>query len=721
MIAGTKNQHELNVGPALSPDGTRIAFLSSRELLSINLYLADVATGRVTEKLIETAGDPHFESLQFLGSAGAWSPDGTTIALAAIRKGRPVLALIDVERGKVTREIPVTSFDEIFHPAFSPDGKSVAISGQSAGYTDLAIVELSSERVTRLTNDVFADLQPNWSPDGQRLAFVSDRFGADLATLSFRGYGLANIDLADKAMKPIEVGLQGDAFNPQWSGDGASIFFISDAGGIRNAYKLDVASGRATPLTDVPTGVSGITPLSPAISLSAKGDRIGLSLFHRGTYEIHVVESMAPAPSVTRAQGDAALLPPVERQASLVAQQLTQPASGLPAPAPAEVVPYSPGLKLLGVSQQVGVAAVSGFGTYVGGGISFLFGDMLGEHLLGTSFVVNGGARDIGAEVIYLNRRSRWQWGLFGGRSPLVSGAASRTLDFQNGLVIDEYETFRITDSRVGAQTAYPLSRAVRVEFAGALRDVGFSRELQTQVFDGRTGELLSDETIDLSAPESMTFGQFSAAIIQDTAVFGATSPVRGTLGRLEFSPTVGGLRLTDVTVDYRRYVMPFRPFTLAGRIMHLGRYGIDSEDPRLSPMFLGYSTLVRGYDVGTFRASECNPTPQSTCPEFERLIGSRLLVTNLELRVPAVGLFNGRLDYGPVPVELFTFFDGGVAWTRQERPSFADGPRDWVSSAGFGARINIMGFLITELNMARPLDRPGRGWIFVFNLRPGF
>jgi hypothetical protein len=154
---------------------------------------------------------------------------------------------------------------------------------------------------------------------------------------------------------------------------------------------------------------------------------------------------------------------------------------------------------------------------------------------------------------------------------------------------------------------------------------------------------------------------------------------------------------------------------------MHFGRYGRDSEDSRLSPMFLGYSSLVRGYDVGTFRASECRPTAESSCPEFDRLIGSRLFVTNLELRVPAVGLFNGRLDYGPLPIELFAFVDGGVAWTRTEKPSFAGGTRDFVTSTGFGARVNVLGFLITEFNLARPLSRPGRGWIFVFNLRPGF
>ena len=135
--------------------------------------------------------------------------------------------------------------------------------------------------------------------------------------------------------------------------------------------------------------------------------------------------------------------------------------------------------------------------------------------------------------------------------------------------------------------------------------------------------------------------------------------------------------------------------------------------------MFLGYSTLVRGYDPNTFEASECTPQLDGSCPEFDRLFGSRMVVFNGEVRAPLVGLFKGKLDYGRVPVDIFGFYDGGVAWTRDEGPT--SGNRQWIASVGAGARVNAFGFLIAELNMARALNRDGRGWFFVFNLRPGF
>jgi hypothetical protein len=71
LIGDERGGGEINLGPALSPDGKRIVYLSERDLFSIDLFLADADTGKVIRKLTSTATDPHFDSLQFLESAGA--------------------------------------------------------------------------------------------------------------------------------------------------------------------------------------------------------------------------------------------------------------------------------------------------------------------------------------------------------------------------------------------------------------------------------------------------------------------------------------------------------------------------------------------------------------------------------------------------------------------------------------------------------------------------
>src|SRR5262249_1098161 len=59
---------DLNVAPALSPDGKWLAFLSTRSLFSTDLYIAEAQTGRVVRRLTSTATDPHFSSIEFINS-----------------------------------------------------------------------------------------------------------------------------------------------------------------------------------------------------------------------------------------------------------------------------------------------------------------------------------------------------------------------------------------------------------------------------------------------------------------------------------------------------------------------------------------------------------------------------------------------------------------------------------------------------------------------------
>jgi outer membrane protein assembly factor BamA len=76
---------------------------------------------------------------------------------------------------------------------------------------------------------------------------------------------------------------------------------------------------------------------------------------------------------------------------------------------------------------------------------------------------------------------------------------------------------------------------------------------------------------------------------------------------------------------------------------------------------------------------------------------------------------------YGPLPVEAALFADSGVAWNRGESPGLFGGARKGVASAGVALRINLAGFAVGEFDFSRPFQRPGKGWVFQFNLSPGF
>jgi outer membrane protein assembly factor BamA len=109
-------------------------------------------------------------------------------------------------------------------------------------------------------------------------------------------------------------------------------------------------------------------------------------------------------------------------------------------------------------------------------------------------------------------------------------------------------------------------------------------------------------------------------------------------------------------------------------------------------------------------------------CPIDTRLLGSRVVVSNLEFRMPLLrpfGLNQGM--YGPIPLEIAVFADAGAAWNQAEGPSFLGGSRPGVFSLGFAARTAVGGLGILEFAFSRPQDTPRKGWVFQLALGPGF
>jgi hypothetical protein len=727
LISDEQDGGRINVSPALSPDGRWIVFLSERDLFSFDMFLADAATGEIVRKLTDTATDPHFDSLQFIGSAGAWDPTSRRFAFTAVSKGRPTLNVLDTAQGDAVREIVLEGLGEAFHPTWSPNGQTIAFAAIAGGVSDLYAYDLASEQRRRLTNDLYSELQPAWSPAGDAIAFVTDRFTTDMEILDFGAYRLALYDVASGRVAPLPDFENGKNINPQWDAGGNGLYFVGDPEGIPNVYRLDRAARRIEQVTDVATGVTGITELSPAVSYAPGANRLAYSVFEDGHYAIYALDTsqhVASAPEASTPGQPAAVLPPRDQPGGLVAQVLQQAEIGLPESTNFPVSEYDADLSLDQVGAAAGVSGGLGrFGMFASGGISLLFSDILGNHTVATTAQLNGRLGDFAGQMAYLNQESRWGWGGAVQQIPYRTGRFSQSVREIDGrpVFVEQELLSRQTDREFQSFTQYPFSRARRLEFRGGFRNISFSRELTTRVFSLETGQFLGDQVEDLPAQDSLHLAEAGAALVYDTSIFGATSPVLGRRSRFEITPTFGSLQFTEALVDYRHYLSLGRPFTLALRGVHFGRYGQDAEDTRLSPLFVGYPTLVRGYDIGSFDFTECVPDATSSCPAIDNLLGSRLLVGNAEVRFPLVGAFKGEFDYGPVPVEGFIFADTGVAWTSAIDPSFAGGSRDFVTSVGVGARVNALGYLILEFAAAKPLDRRGRGWLFAFQLTPGF
>jgi Tol biopolymer transport system component/imidazolonepropionase-like amidohydrolase len=120
----------------------------------------------------------------------------------------------------------------------SPDGKTVAFDV----YAMLWVMPIAGGAAKRLTDDIFEICQPDWSPDGKRLAFQSYRDG---------NFHVWTIGLDGSGLKQLTQGAF-DCREPRWSPDGKKIAFSSDRGGRYGVHILDVASGAVTAFSSGP-------------------------------------------------------------------------------------------------------------------------------------------------------------------------------------------------------------------------------------------------------------------------------------------------------------------------------------------------------------------------------------------------------------------------------------------------------------------------------------
>ena len=220
----------------------------------------------------------------------------------------------------------------------------------------------------------------------------------------------------------------------------------------------------------------------------------------------------------------------------------------------------------------------------------------------------------------------------------------------------------------------------------------------------------------------ALNLGTLSTALAYDNSIFGATSPLLGQRFRIEVTPTFGSLNMVNFLADYRKYIIPVRPITIAARIFHFGRYGKDAEDSRIYPLSIGYPGFVRGYNYNSFDANEFLTDSAHTTNLYNSLFGSKMLVGNLEIRFPFFGLLGlGSGYYGIFPIETGLFYDTGVAWSTGSKPALFGGGKKLISSYGATIRINLFGYAVGEVDYVHPIERQGDKWMWEFNLIQGF
>ena len=734
----------LNISPAVSPDGSRVAFFGNRELFTTDLLLADAETGKIIRTLSSPQRDSHMDAISFIQSAGTWSPDGKEFAFIIFRDGDNQIAILDVQSAKTERRIPLPGIGAVTNIAWSPDGQRLAFSAIHGGISDLYLLSLRDGSIEQLTDDRYADLHPAWAPDGRTIAFASDRGPAtSFERLTYGEMNIALIDVATRNVNVLEIFAGTKHIDPHYAADGQSLFFISDREGISDIYRIDLRNQQTYQVTRLATGVSGITALAPAFSIASQTGRILFSAFEHAGNNIYSIDCddpcgtpVARAPQ-TRVAAAAVLPPPEALGGGTIYAYLSDPDNGLPPDTtryPTNNYSAKISLDYLG-PPSFGVGA-SDYGTYLAGGVSAYFGDMLGDQFIATAIQASGTVKDIGGQAYYLNASNRLNWGTSIGHIPYQIPYYPTYTQAADGSLLLNQILDRIYIDQASVLAQYPFSMTRRVEFSVGGTRYSFDREIIQARYNQFGQQISAAERVEGESPDPIHFFEASAAWVGDNSYFAIWSPISGKRFRFEVTPTMGSLDFTTLLLDYRSYSLK-SPVTFAFRALHYGRYGSGADGIAddglqvLQPLFLGQEAFVRGYDYNSIvesAAVECRPPTDSpnSCPVFDRLLGSRIAVASVELRIPLLGFPEyGLLSFPFIPTQISPFIDAGLAWNSGDEVNLEfvrNTPnRVPVFSAGVSARFNLLGFAILEAYYAYPFQRPDKGWHTGFQLYPGW
>lgn len=215
--------------PDWSPDGTQIAFESSRGG-NFDIYIMNADGSNVHQVTTSAKPDRHPD----------WSPDGRLIVYESGTGDESEIYVINADGSGRTRLTQNDFGDRA--PRFSPDGTQIAYMTEQRGKWEIAIMAYPGGNLIAIFNCPAADCRfPAWSPDGKSIAYN---------TLDSAG-NVADIWVLDVASGQSTRLIAGhESGRPAWSGDGLALYFNRTVGGNTDLYRFDFATGALTRLTD---------------------------------------------------------------------------------------------------------------------------------------------------------------------------------------------------------------------------------------------------------------------------------------------------------------------------------------------------------------------------------------------------------------------------------------------------------------------------------------
>ncbi|MCD6335028.1 MAG: S9 family peptidase [Candidatus Latescibacteria bacterium] len=252
-----------DTAPRWSPDGKIVAFLSDREGDKAQVWLIPLDGGEAEQLTKTKGGVEHFQ----------WAPDGRWIAFVSPdpetreqeqrRKAKDDAVVVDQDdfkphhlwvigvRGKRPKRLTEGAFS-VSDPQWSPDGKRIALvvspsprAEDTMEHTRIQVLDVQSRAMHVLIPEGRMACAPRWSPNGRRIAFLADAQGEGLPRMD-----LFTIPSEGGVEKNLTEAFDRSEGTPIWSPDGRTIFFEAVDGVRRLLFSVPSDGGPVRPLIE---------------------------------------------------------------------------------------------------------------------------------------------------------------------------------------------------------------------------------------------------------------------------------------------------------------------------------------------------------------------------------------------------------------------------------------------------------------------------------------